>query len=713
MRPLPTFYYHEHFTEMLEFVTRHYSHVLLKEHAEFVDDFRKLPKEAQCLYVRLVNRKGRVFARNRIRYPELGSSSPLLRTLQEAGWVASADERHFHDVLGFLTRAQIYDVVIARIAGVSRSMKKAELVAFARDHIPRRDFMAAIDTTAILVQRRFDAVRYLLFLYFGRVRDSLSQFTMRDLGLVRTQAFQETYEPRFADREEALEHYFYAERIKALEVVRPDELETLEAGVVDWPEPNFSGSAALRDELACKLGDMAARASKTEMALTFYRAGESAQCSERLVRMLFAADEREAAREHLQKCLDEPRCDEEWLFARDLYERKFNKKRTTSLTDALRAAETVEIDESKSGCPERAVVEHFEEAGLQAFRTENLLWRTLFGLLFWDELFAGDSAKLHSPFELLPAALVNGSFYDDNRERIEAKLTALENPAATKLDVLKTCAADYGTPNGVFRWRHQNHGALFALLERADHDAIATVLRRMCRDYANSRYGYPDLMVVDEDGVRFVEVKTEGDQLRRNQLLRLQQLRSAGFRAGVAMVRWILDPGQVYVVVDVETTGGRGDSHRVTEIGAVKLRDGEVIDRFQTLLNPQRSIPPNIARLTGISPAMVEQAPYFADIADKLEDFMQGAIFVAHNVDFDYGFIAAEFRRIGRPFRHPKLCTCSSMRRLYPGHKSYSLASLCRIYDIPLRQHHRALCDAEAAAELLLLVNEKRSALNR
>ncbi len=89
---------------------------------------------------------------------------------------------------------------------------------------------------------------------------------------------------------------------------------------------------------------------------------------------------------------------------------------------------------------------------------------------------------------------------------------------------------------------------------------------------------------------------------------------------------------------------------------------------------------------------------------------MGDAIFVAHNVDFDYGFINREFARLGRPFRHAKLCTCASMRRLYPGLGSYSLAALSRHFEIPLEQHHRALCDAEAAAELLLLVNERRVA---
>ena len=142
-RTLPTFYYHTHFVEMLEFVMRHYAHALLEEHVRFADEFRALPRPAQCLYVRLVNRKGRVFARDRIRYPELGSTAPLIAALERAGWVGPPDAKHFEDVLGFLTRAEIYDVVLASVAGVARSMKKAELIAFVREHMKGSNFMAA------------------------------------------------------------------------------------------------------------------------------------------------------------------------------------------------------------------------------------------------------------------------------------------------------------------------------------------------------------------------------------------------------------------------------------------------------------------------------------------------------------------------------------------------------------------------------------------
>ena len=706
--PLPTFYYHGHFVEMLDFVVAQYSHVLLEQHVAFVENFRALPREAQCLFVRLVNRKSRVFARSRIRYPELGDTDPLIDALRQGGFVRGPGADDFDTVLDFMTRQEIYTIVLPRVAGMSRSLKKAALIEFVSTHVEPTAFLEGVDPRRILVQRRFDEIRYLLFLYFGRVRDSLSQFTMRDLGLVRTQDFQETYEPRFSDRAEALEHFYFATRLKDARQANETALAHLASEITEWPDTQFPGSAKLRDDLALRLGRSAEKAGDVPSAQLLYGAGESAGCSERLIRLLLSSGEREQARIHLERCLDDPRSDEEWLVARDIYERKFQKKRTSTVTDLLRAAETIDIDESRSGSPERAVIEHFEAAGARAYRTENLVWRTLFGLLFWEELFLDDDATLHSPFEFLPAALSNGTFIESLGEKVSAKLDLLHDLDAVKRHLLKISTRHYGKPNGVFRWRREMNDAVFALLDNAPADSVAMVLQRMCKSYEESRYGYPDLLVIDDEGARFVEVKAEGDQLRRNQLLRLEQLRAAGFRADVLRVRWVLDPDHAYVVVDVETTGGRGSRHRVTEIGAVRVRNGQVEDRFQTLINPQRTIPPGITRLTGITPAMVEDAPYFADIADEFEAFMGDAIFVAHNVEFDYGFIASEFSRIGRSFRYPKLCTCASMRKLYPGQRSYSLASLCRNFDIPLKQHHRALCDAEAAAELLLLINERR-----
>ena len=165
-----------------------------------------------------------------------------------------------------------------------------------------------------------------------------------------------------------------------------------------------------------------------------------------------------------------------------------------------------------------------------------------------------------------------------------------------------------------------------------------------------------------------------------------------------------------FVVVDLETTGGAaGSGDGITEIGAVKVRNHCVVDEWHSLINPQRSIPAKIVQLTGITNEMVRDAPVFAEVAGRFMEFMGDGIFVAHNVSFDYGFMTYEFERIARRFRFPKLCTCAGMRRRYPGHKSYGLGKLCEIYGISLDNHHRALCDARASAQLLNLINKKRS----
>ncbi len=706
-KDLPTFYYHEHFLEMLEFVVEHYDHALSAAHRDLIRAFRRMTPGEQRLYVRLVNRKGQVYDVAKLCYPELGELRPLLAELRAQGWLVPPTPRHYDDVLRFLKRAEIQDIVLALVPGASRSLKKGELVAFARGHVAAADFLARVATERIVVQGHCREIRYLLFLYFGRLQDGLSQFTMRDLGLVRVNDSRGGYEPRFAEREQAEAHFSIAETEQRVAAADVEELVELAESADDWPATEFSSVATARDRLAHRLGQRLERAKKKTHALAVYQRAESTACNERVIRLLLAAKREDEARAFLERCLDEPRSDEEWLFASDFYARKFGKKRTSTVTDRLRAADAIDIDESQSGSPERAAAAWFEARGSTAYRVENSLWRTLFGLLYWNELTGGD-AGVASSFDFLPQALRDGSFGERHAERIAEVKALLEEPGALKRTLLKTGTLHYGTPNGLFRWRRQTLDAVFALAEHGEPEAIGRVLDSFVNDYLGSRYGYPDLMLIDEAGIRFVEIKAEGDALRRNQLLRLEQLEAAGFRADVVRVHWVLDPDQDYVVVDVETTGGRGERHRVTEIGAVRVRNGRVVDEFSTLLNPQRTIPPGITRLTGITPEMVMTAPYFVDVADEFERFLEGAIFVAHNVEFDYGFIAREFKRLGRAFRMPKLCTCSSMRRLYPGRKSYSLANLCRDFHISLTDHHRALCDARAAAELLLLVNEKR-----
>ncbi|MEL6806000.1 MAG: 3'-5' exonuclease, partial [Bacteroidota bacterium] len=151
---------------------------------------------------------------------------------------------------------------------------------------------------------------------------------------------------------------------------------------------------------------------------------------------------------------------------------------------------------------------------------------------------------------------------------------------------------------------------------------------------------------------------------------------------------------RLYAIVDVETTGGRATRHRLTEIGIV-LFDGEkVIDTFESLINPQTYIPAGITELTGITQEMVEDAPKFHEIAKRIVEMTQGAVFVAHNVSFDYEFLRNEFKRLGYTFSRRKLCTVRLSRKAFPGLRSYSLGNLIRHFGLEVSARHRALADA-------------------
>ena len=155
-----------------------------------------------------------------------------------------------------------------------------------------------------------------------------------------------------------------------------------------------------------------------------------------------------------------------------------------------------------------------------------------------------------------------------------------------------------------------------------------------------------------------------------------------------------------YAIVDIETTGGSITYGRITEI-AIVISDGKKVEsRFSTLVNPEQLIPPNITKLTGISNEMVAEAPLFNELIPKIDELTKDAVFVAHNVNFDYGFIRESYNRAGEKFQRKKLCTVRLSRKILPGFYSYSLGKLCAQLDIEIKNRHRALGDADATAIL-------------
>src|SRR5919204_4961369 len=160
-------------------------------------------------------------------------------------------------------------------------------------------------------------------------------------------------------------------------------------------------------------------------------------------------------------------------------------------------------------------------------------------------------------------------------------------------------------------------------------------------------------------------------------------------------------------VVDLETTGTRPATDRITEIGVVEIERFEVVSEWSTLVNPGRALPSEIQALTGITADMVAQAPRFADLAADLHERLAGRVFIAHNARFDYGFLRREFDRAGIKFHAPAVCGVKLARRLYPRETGHDLDSLIERHGIACEARHRALPDAQALWEFLRLAADE------
>lgn len=157
-------------------------------------------------------------------------------------------------------------------------------------------------------------------------------------------------------------------------------------------------------------------------------------------------------------------------------------------------------------------------------------------------------------------------------------------------------------------------------------------------------------------------------------------------------------------IVDVETTGGSPFFSRIIEVGLLRVEHGEVVEEFQTLVNPGQEIPDFITKMTGISDRDVATAPTFAEIAEELITKFENAVFVAHNANFDYGFIKEEFRRLNYGFVTDRLCTVRLSRNLYKEHKKHNLSELIERFQFQVAKRHRAFDDAKVLWDFLQLI---------
>ncbi|MEL0640451.1 exonuclease domain-containing protein [Pseudoalteromonas aliena] len=714
-KELPAKYYLAHFKELIEFVTSKCMHLLEPKHSEFISKINQLDEQSQCMLARVYSRKPYLVQAQSLNYEEITSPHQAIYTLKKAGILFEPNEQHYQQLLAHLTKPALLELLSNYPEQISfkKSAAKGVLVDIAREFFKACPQELAPLYSQYVINNRSDYYEYFEFLFAGKLSSGdvnhQNRFVMRDLGLTATREGHSESLSRFETLDEAQSNYLLNRYRLAFKNITDESDYVALASQVLVQAAHGAIAVALKNRLLVRLYRQL-KTVDSELAFSLLEVCvDDSEAQEIQIREQYRLGNKEWVKARLEAIIENPLTDDLLYFADDFLMRKFNKKTRSRLSAMLADTQCVlEIDELYRGEVEQGVNDYYTRQGMQVFNTENTLWQSLFGLVFWHELFVESPYPPCNEFDIYPQVLRLGNFYEAQQTQINERLAQCQTTQALLNLVCKNAAQYFDQPNGLFRWRSDLLEPLEALILNSPFDALINHLTNMSKHYLQLKDGYPDLMVINNGKVHFEEVKAPGDKLRRNQLTTIDNLKNVGFTVHIAAVKWFVDPNRVYSVVDIETTGGLKGGNRITEIGIVKVQHGKVIDTWTSLVNPERHIPGFITSLTGISDSMVYNAPVFADIAKPLLDKLAGSIFVAHNVNFDYGFIKKECEVAGHFFKMPKMCTVVESRKAFKGLKSYSLGNLSAHFNLNLTSHHRALADATATAELLLLIQQSQ-----
>ncbi|MGB5931369.1 MAG: VRR-NUC domain-containing protein, partial [Cyclobacteriaceae bacterium] len=256
-----------------------------------------------------------------------------------------------------------------------------------------------------------------------------------------------------------------------------------------------------------------------------------------LVRLYRSEGNDEMALELAMAMSREPGNAEEYYFARDYIKTGSTRSRIRrSMTTLLKEADEIHICESARGYVEGGALQHFIEKGYKGYHCENYLWRNLFGLVFWEELFDGKSHALHHPLQRTPSDLYHSGFYQTRQNGLKSKLAILDCEE-TFANYANTFFADKeGINNPFIGWHEDALPSILTCYKLVGARPLRKVLLEMCRNVKENGRGFPDLFIFTDDHYEFIEIKSPTDQLSAQQLYWIEYLKEAGINARVLRV---------------------------------------------------------------------------------------------------------------------------------------------------------------------------------
>jgi hypothetical protein len=543
---LPPYYYRDNFQRLCDTVERQYGDLLDADEAAFLQRYHGLSFEAQCLYVRLVSRVGPWFRSSRLAYPELGDTAPIIEELERVSMLRVAATLSTRELGALYTREELTVALGARldppVAGKTALLEAIDYLGLEGGEVQR--LLVDRDQGKVVMPLGGDVVAILQLLFFGNRRQSLTEFVLSDLGVTRYFPYGLDRDQRLFRTRRALEEYLacasLSDRWYELRD-KPDPTALLElAGELSRLTVEFDSSRTRWDRLCNSVARELERQGEAATALSLYESSHRHPSRERRARILEGSGELEATRVLCERIIEEPWCEGERDAAARILSRVVRKLDGTPQPRPRDDFDEVRLQLPRArACVELAAAEALSPAWQSVEYVENRLMNALFGLAFWNQIFAAVPGAFHNPFQSIPGDMYEQGFLDRRRDALAARRAELAT-----LDLRRELGQAYQRCLGYqcrwVDWRYLDADLLDRALCVLPTAHLLAIWDRILFDPRENRRGFPDLIALGraEGDYCLIEVKGPGDALQHGQRRWLRFFAERGIPARIAWVTW-------------------------------------------------------------------------------------------------------------------------------------------------------------------------------
>jgi len=530
------------------YVETKYHDLLIDIESDFITQFKKLKEDSQCLFIRMVMRRGVYFKLETLQYKEITNLSKAISALKRKKFIRELNSRsadNLEELLPFFTKKDLFSIAAeTKLEKAPKSLGKPALINHLLQAKRSKIFRAISTQFTVFREEKLEEVERLFFLFFGSSHRDISEFVVRDLGYRSFENHQlHQLTPYFKTREEIDQKWtvntWYKsvkERLQkeeSLLIVFESTKKLVETTIID----TLPATRSL-ERMLIKLGRDLERAKEYEQALWAFQQSDYPPSNEREIRVLAKMKRVEEAIEKCQTLQATTAHAEEYYFALDFGNRLKDKKSKKSTTEKQNAARSVTISQSYKYQVEMGALEHLVLEGWNGMFSENLLWNSLFGLLFWEEIFDDQQDAFHHPFQYSPSDWRSEDFYLKRSEAINQKLDMVEDHQAFTQHLETVFKLKYGTSTPLIIWYEELLEHLILFTDCLTSEQIIRILTEMARNPKSNTKGFPDLFVWKTDTYRFIEIKSPNDKLSAQQLYWLDLFEAIGIESEVLNIKF-------------------------------------------------------------------------------------------------------------------------------------------------------------------------------